>query len=141
MSERADPGFAVRAAAIAALEQNTELRAITGDENRVWEYVDANAPLPYLQVTSDDSSDWSFSQAPGSEEFFTVHAWSDAKGAEEAEQMLQIAKEVLHDAHLDLTQDGHQLVNLRFVSKTVMRDIDGETYHGTARYRAPTEEN
>ena len=44
---------------------------------------------------------------------------------------------VLHLAALDV--DDNALVNLRFVNSQIVRESDGETYHGVARYRAVTE--
>ena len=44
---------------------------------------------------------------------------------------------VLHLA--ELTLDGQTLVDLRFVTSQVIRESDGETFHGIARYRAVTE--
>ena len=141
MTERQDAQFAVRAAVIDALSALAELSAITGGEARVWEYVDTDAPLPYTQVLPDDTADWSFSEIAGDEHTFTVHAWSGAKGAQEADQMLQIAKERLDRARdLDLTPFGHRLVNIVFLTKGVVRDADGLSYHGFSRYRATTQE-
>lgn len=43
----------------------------------------------------------------------------------------------LHDQPLALT--GHRLINLRHEFSDVRRDADGDTFHGTVRFRAVTE--
>jgi len=157
MTDRTDAGFAVRAGVIDALTGIAALKAITGNEDRVWEYVDAGAKLNYLQVLNDDDQDWSTSgesdgvqgelefepnteELVGNQHTFTVHNWTDAKGAHVSEQINRIVRDSLHNASLDITSKGHRLVTLRFLSGGVLREPTDNSYHGFARFRATTEE-
>jgi len=95
--------------------------------------------LPAVQIGDGAESDWSTQTDAGAEHDLTVHVWSRAGGRKEARGILAAICGVLHLA--ELTLDDNVLINLRFVTSQVIRDADGETYHGIARYRAVTEES
>jgi len=64
--------------------------------------------------------------------------WSRSGGKK---QTLEIAaiKDALHDQRLALAD--HHLINLRYEFSKARLDPDGDTFHGTVRYRAVTEHN
>jgi hypothetical protein len=73
----------------------------------------------------------------GSEHQLTIHVWSGGAGRMEARAILSAIYGALHDAPVSV--ENNRLVNMRFLMSQVLRDADGETYHGIARYRAVTE--
>ena len=50
---------------------------------------------------------------------------------------MELARETLHDAALDL--DGHRLVNMRLEFSEARYDDRNEAHHGLLRFRAVTE--
>jgi len=90
-----------------------------------------------VQIGDGSETDWSTATEAGAEHQLTIHVWSRAGGRMEARAVLAAIYDVLHEAALAL--DSNRLVNLRFALSQVWRENDGETYHGTARYRAVTE--
>jgi hypothetical protein len=69
----------------------------------------------------------------------SLHAWSRWGGRMEAKAVMNAVHAALHDATLDLSADGHRLVQIRFVFGDVFPRRDGDIYQGLMRYRAVTE--
>ena len=67
--------------------------------------------FPYITFGRTSVYDWSTGTESGTEQLFTLHVWSKSKGKKEMLEIMELARETLHDAALDL--DGHRLVNLR----------------------------
>lgn len=130
------PSFALQQSVFAALSADTALTALLG-AGRVYDDVPQGSALPYLTLGQSTARDWSTATDSGTEHSFTVHAWSKARGKKEAHEILAAVRAALHDQPLTLT--GHRLINLRHESTDIRRDPDGETIHGTARFRAVTE--
>jgi hypothetical protein len=125
-------------AIFAALAADAELAALIGDPPRVYDDPPGASALPAVQIGDGLESDWSTQTEKGAEHDLTIHVWSRGGGRKEARMILARICGVLHVA--ELTVDDNTLINLRFVSSQVVRESDGETYHGIARYRAVTEE-
>jgi hypothetical protein len=104
---------------------------------RVYDDVPERAQFPYVTIGQTTERDWSAGSEDGSEHTLTLHVWSRAAGRKEANAVIAAARAALHDATLVL--DGHRLINLRHEFSDARRDPDGETFHGTARFRAVTE--
>ena len=100
---------------------------------------DRAAVAPSATVTFGRTSiyDWSTGTESGTEQLFTLHVWSKAKGKKEAIEIMDAARAALHDRALPL--DGHALVNLRLEFSEVRFDDDQSVYHGLLRFRAVTE--
>jgi hypothetical protein len=130
------PAFALQQSIFAALSADSAVTALLG-ANRVYDDVPQGSALPYLTLGQASARDWSTSTETGTEHAFTVHVWSKARGKKEAHEILSAVRAALHDQ--PLTLDGHRLINLRHESTDIRRDPDGETIHGTARFRAVTE--
>ena len=131
-------GWPLQQAIYAALAADTELQALIGDPPRLYDDPPGASALPAVQIGDGAESDWSTQTGAGAEHDLTIHAWSRAGGRKEARAILARVCGVLHLA--ELTLNDNALINLRFVTSQVIRDGDGETYHGIARYRAVTEE-
>ena len=95
-------------------------------------------PLPYVTLGPVTAQDWSTGSEDGTEHLVTVHVWSGARGKKQAHEILGAIRAALHDQPLELLP-AIASINLRHEHSEVRRDPDGETIHGTARFRAVTE--
>lgn len=128
--------FALQQALHGRLTSDVALTALLGGV-RVYDDVPERAEFPYVTFGQTAERDWATGSEEGSEHTVTLHVWSRARGRKEANAILAAARAALHDAPLTLA--GHRLVNLRHEFSDARRDPDGETFHGTARFRAVTE--
>jgi hypothetical protein len=120
----------------AALTADAALTALIGP-GRIYDDVPQGSALPYLTLGQSTARDWSTATSDGTEHILTLHVWSNAKGKKQAHEVLAAVRSALHDQPLTLA--GHRLVNLRHEFSEARRSPDGETIHGTARFRAVTE--
>ena len=120
-----------------ALAANGALAAMVG--TRVFDHAPANAAFPYITFGRTSVYDWSTGTESGTEQLFTLHVWSKAKGKKEALEIMELARGTLHDAALEL--EGHKLVNLRLEFSEARYDDRNEAHHGLLRFRAVTEES
>ncbi len=118
-----------------ALGANAGLTALIG--TRIFDHAPANVAFPYITFGRTSVYDWSTGTENGAEQLFTLHVWSKGKGKKEALEIMEIAREALHDAPLDL--DGHRLVNMRLEFSEARYDDRNEAHHGLLRFRAVTE--
>ncbi|HXJ01307.1 MAG TPA: DUF3168 domain-containing protein [Micropepsaceae bacterium] len=130
-------GWPLQKAIFAALSADSTLALLIGDPPRIYDDPPGEVELPYVQIGDGTESDWSTATETGAEHQVSIHVWSRAGGRMEARAILSVIYDALQDAALTL--DSNRLVNLRFALSQVWRENDGETYHGTARYRAVTE--
>ena len=120
-----------------ALAANGALAAMVG--TRVFDHAPANAAFPYITFGRTSLYDWSTGTESGTEQLFTLHVWSKAKGKKEALEIMELARGTLHDAALEL--EGHKLVNLRLEFSEARYDDRNEAHHGLLRFRAVVEES
>ena len=120
-----------------ALAANGALAALVG--TRVFDHAPANAAFPYITFGRTSLYDWSTGTESGTEQLFTLHVWSKAKGKKEALEIMDLARATLHDAALEL--EGHNLVNLRLEFSEARYDDRNEAHHGLLRFRAVVEES
>ena len=118
-----------------ALSANAALVSLVGD--RILDHAPANVGFPYITFGRSTVYDWSTGTEDGAEQLFTLHAWSKAKGKREVLAMIELARETLHDAPLDL--ETHRLVNIRVEFSEARYDDDLSVHHGVLRLRAVTE--
>jgi hypothetical protein len=130
------PAAELQRAIFAALSGSAGLVAALGGE-RVFDHAPAHVAFPYITFGRTSIYDWSTGTESGTEQLFTLHVWSKAKGKKEAIGIMDEARAVLHDQSLPL--DGHALVNLRLEFSEVRFDDDLSVYHGLLRFRAVTE--
>ena len=120
-----------------ALGANGALAALVG--TRVFDHAPVNAAFPYITFGRTSVYDWSTGTESGTEQLFTLHVWSKAKGKKEALEIMELARGTLHDAALEL--EGHKLVNLRLEFSEARYDDRNEAHHGLLRFRAVVEES
>jgi hypothetical protein len=129
-------GLALQRAIFQKLASDPGMVAALGGP-RIYDDVPARAEFPFLTFGQATERDWSTGTDAGHEHLITLDVWSRGRGRKEAETALAAAREALHDQALTLV--GHRLINLRHEQSEMRRDSDGETFHGTARFRAVTE--
>jgi hypothetical protein len=120
-----------------ALAEDAALTALVG--TRIHDHAPANAPFPYITFGRTSVYDWSTGTESGTEQLFTLHVWSKGKGKKEALEIMELARQSLHDAALEL--EGHRLVNLRLEFSEARYDDRNEAHHGLLRFRAVMEES
>jgi hypothetical protein len=130
------PAWELQKAIYAALVADVPLVALLGGE-RVYDDVPRGAAFPYVTFGAGVTRDWSTGTEMGAEHMLTLRAWSKAGGTREVHLVLEAVRTALHEAPLTLS--GYRLVTLRHEQTDAARDTDGETFYGTARFRAVTE--
>ena len=120
----------------AALAGDAGIVAALGG-SKIFDHAPAGVSFPYITFGRTGIYDWSTGTESGTEQLFTLHIWSKAKGKKEAIEIMEEARMVLHDQSLPL--DGHALVNLRLEYSEIRFDDDQSVYHGLLRFRAVTE--
>lgn len=127
--------LALQKAVHSALAADAGLAAIVGAN--VYDDVPQGTAFPYVVIGDVTTRDWSTQTQAGHEHIVVIHAWSKQRGRREVQMIIERIDAVLDDAALTL--EDHQLINLRVVFWTALRDLDGASYHGVVRLRAVTE--
>lgn len=128
--------WSLQQAIFAKLIGDTTLTTLLGGP-RLYDGAPQGSAFPYLTFGQSTARDWSTATDDGNEHILTLHVWSRARGASQTQAIMDAIRAALHDQPLDV--DGHRLVNLRAEFSDSRRDPDGETTHGTVRFRAVTE--
>jgi len=130
------PAVELQKSIFGALTADTALVALLGDA-RIYDHAPANAVFPYVTFGRTSVYDWSTGTESGTEQLFTLHIWSKAKGKKETLEIMELVRARLDDQ--DLALDGHHLVNLRLEFAEARYDEDLSLHHGLLRFRAVTE--
>lgn len=128
--------LALQQAIVATLANDSGVLAALGG-SRIYDDTPQPAAFPYATIgqTTARSADSDLSSTD--EHIFTLHIWSRARGRREALAIADAIRLALHDKPLTLT--AHKLINLRHDFSDARRERDGDTIHGTVRFRAVTE--
>ena len=132
------PAWELQKAVYGALIANAGVVAALGGA-RVYDDVPRGAVFPYVTFGPTTTRDWSTGTDEGAEHTLTLRAWSKGGGAREVHLVLDAIRRAMHEASLSLA--GHRLVSLRHEVSDAARESDGETWHGSVRFRAVTEPN
>jgi len=120
-----------------ALNGDAALAAMLGGA-KIFDHAPANVAFPYVTFGRTSVYDWSTSTESGTEQLFTLHVWSKARGKREALAIMEIVRARLDGGPLVL--DRNLLVNMTLEFVEVRYDEDLSVYHGLLRFRAVTEE-
>jgi hypothetical protein len=123
-------------AVFAALAGDVALTAMIGVE-KIYDHTPAKAEFPYITFGRASAFDWSTGTEPGSEHFFSLHVWSQARGRKQALAVMERVRIVLGQASLAL--DAHHLVLLRLEQAEVQFEPESAVHHGVMRFRALVE--
>lgn len=129
------PAVELQKAILDALAGDGALTTLVG--SRILDHAPANVVFPYVAFGRTSLYDWSTGTEIGTEQLFTVHVWSKAKGKKETLDIMELVKARLHDGTPEPA--GHRLVNLRLEFAEARYDEDLAVYHGLLRFRAVTE--
>lgn len=130
------PAAELQKAIFAALADDAALVALLGGA-RIFDRAPSNVAFPYITFGRTSIYDWSTGTETGTEQLFTLHVWSKAKGKKETLDIMELARARLDDA--SLTLEGHHLVNLRLEFAEARHDDNLSVHHGLLRFRAVTE--
>ena len=130
------PAAEVQKALFEALVGDAALTAMLGGE-KIFDHAPADVRFPYVTFGRISLYDWSTSTESGTEQFFTLHVWSKARGKKETLTIMGEVRSRLDDA--DMALGAHHLVGLRFETGEVRYDEDVAVHHGLLRFRAVTE--
>lgn len=130
------PAADVQKALFEALASDAALTAMLGGK-KIFDHAPADVRFPYVTFGRTSLYDWSTSTESGTEQFFTLHVWSKAKGKKETLAIMDEVRSRLHDA--DIALGTHDLVSLRFETGEVRYDEDVAVHHGLLHFRAVIE--
>ena len=105
---------------------------------KLFDHAPASVAFPYITFGRTSVYDWSTCTESGTEQLFTLHVWSKARGKAETLAIMEIVRQRLGGGALAL--DGRHLVNLTFEFAEARFDEDLSVYHGLLRYRAVMED-
>lgn len=130
------PAIDLQKGVFAALSGDQALTALLGGP-RIYDRVPPGAAFPYLTFGRTSVYDWSTGTEIGTEQIFTLHVWSKAKGRQETLDIMERARTLLHDQALPM--ESHRLVNLRLEFAEDRFDDDLAVHRGLLRFRAAVE--
>lgn len=91
------------------------------------------ANFPYVVIGDDTARAWDTDDKTGADVTVTLHVWSRASGFKEVKTILGAIYDRLNRAQLTIT--GYNVIDCIWEFSDTMRDPDGQTRHGIARYR------
>jgi hypothetical protein len=127
------PAVELQKAVFAELSGDAALLAALGGE-RIVPQPSANVAFPYIGFGRSSVYDWSTGTEKDTEQLFTLHIWSKAKGDAETVGIMEIARTRLADRVVPLP--GHQPVDLKLEFAEARYDEDLAVHHGLLRFRA-----
>jgi len=104
---------------------------------KVFDATPPNVAFPYVSFGRTSIYDWSTGTESGTEQLFTIHVWSKAKGKTETLEIMETIRQLMDAAPPEL--DDHALVNLQLEFAEVRFDDDISVHHGLLRFRAVME--
>jgi hypothetical protein len=140
MASAQDPSWELQTAIVGRLKADVALARLTGGKARIYDYVPEREEFPYIVYENPNTAEWDTSSEYGSAQVLQINVWSRREGAKEARLILRRVQNLLHDQEAGLTLNGHKLVNLRMTFQQMVKEPDGQHYHGVLRFRAITEE-
>ncbi len=130
-----DAALVLHRAVLEVLRADAELGVLLGGA-RVYDRPPRRLRPPYVTLGEIVSRDRNTFDARGERHVVTLHAWSEQGGRRQAFEIVGRMDAVLDDAPLAL--DGHRLVEVRTVFRSVVRMRDGRLFHGILRLEAIT---
>ena len=120
---------AVNQAVYSALTSDVTLMGMISG---AYSYTPQDATFPYVTIGDSALGDLSTMGADGQQIDYTIHVWSQYRGTAEAAQIIDRVYAVLHRQPLTIAGVDH--AGTMFSHSTILRDPDGLTWHGIARF-------
>jgi hypothetical protein len=130
------PAAELQKAIFSALGADSALVAALGGPH-FYDKPPKNVVSPYVTFGRTSVYDWSTGMEIDTEQLFTLHVWSKAKGDAEALEIMVIIRVRLADSLLPL--DDRDPVRLKSEFFELRYDDDLAMHHGLARFRATAE--
>jgi hypothetical protein len=132
-----DAILALRAAVQARLAADTALTTLIGP-GRIFDEAPRAARGLYVVHGEVEARDWSTGSDRGCEQEFALVVWAAQSGS--SRQALEASGLIVAALdQVDLTLDGHALINLRWLSSRLARETRNGLPQVTIRFRAATE--
>jgi hypothetical protein len=128
------PAAELEKAILAELGGDAALVAALGGARILDQASSANTAFPYVGFGRTSVYDWSTGIEKDTEQLFTVHIWSKAKGEAETVGIMEIARS--HLAERIIALDSRQSVELKLEFAEARYDEDLAVHHGLLRFRA-----
>jgi hypothetical protein len=132
----AAPAAELEKAIFSALGADSGLVAALGGA-RIYDHAPKNVVSPYVTFGRTSVYDWSTGTELDTEQLFTLHVWSKAKGDAETLGIMEIIRARLADILMPL--DGRDPVRLKPEFFEQRYDDDLAVHHGLLRFRAIAE--
>ncbi len=132
----ASPVVALRKAIVARLAANAALSGALGG-GKIYDEAPRGVDPPYVLFADAQMRDWSTTLSRGAEQFLVLSVISTQRGSREGLDIAQRIVDLLDEAQPVL--DGHDLVDLRFLSIETRREQNGRLARVNLRFRAVTE--
>lgn len=132
---------ALQKAIVAALRADAGLLALTGNrkagtaEARVFDRVEPDTALPYVNIGEIQAVDDGAECLDGIEVFVTIHVWSGKVGAIEARRMIAAVRDALHEQAITL-EEPYALLEIQHRDSRTFPDADPSITHGVLTIRA-----
>lgn len=130
------PAVDLQKAIHALLTADAGLVAKLGGQ-KVFDATPPNVAFPYIGFGRTSMFDWSTGTEIGTEQLFTIHVWSKAKGKTETLEIMETIRQLIDAAPKEL--GDHVLVNLTLEFAEARYDEDLSVHHGLLRFRAVME--
>ena len=106
---------------------------LTADITGVFDHVPQDQGFPYITIGDISLKDWSSLTTIGFEGGMKIKIHSRYRGHKEARQIAEKIRQILHEG--DISIDGHEFVNSRFISSNVVLESNGLTYRNETKFR------
>lgn len=94
----------------------------------IYDEVPKGAVFPYISLGEHDEINWGTPLTPGTDNYFSLHVWSQEPGWEEAADLADLILQAMHGATLNVV-GYRQAWDCELVSMVRLRDPDGITRH------------
>lgn len=123
---------------IATLKADSAVAAIVGD--KVYSHVPQDKIEPFLEVANQTTYvPFDTKDSTGDSITLSVDGWSVTETVEEVARLMRTVRQVLNRDDT-LSVIGHSLIDIYWEFGQFVKEADGVTWHGHARYRIDTEQ-
>lgn len=108
----------------------------------VLDFVGQAQKPPYVVIGDGDRTEaWDTTTEVGGDHVVMLHVYcANDRSTSETKGLLKLCYDALHDQQASIPVVGHKLLHLLQEAEDVLKEPDGLTFHGVARYRALTSE-
>lgn len=123
---------------IATLKADPAVAAIVGD--KVYSHIPQGEAEPFLEIANQTTSvPFDTKDSTGDSITLSVDGWSVKETVKEATDLMAAVRRVLNRDNT-LSVVGHSLIDIYWEFGQFVKEADGVTWHGHARYRIDTEQ-